>query len=61
MGAHSNCLAEAILMNTHNIDFMKKSAKLSFNFLQISSNTHLICSFDNYNTFLMYQVKTVHL
>ena len=31
-------------MSTHNIGFMKKNAKLSLNYHQISSNTHLISS-----------------
>ena len=34
-------------MSTHNIGFVKKKAKLSLNYHQISSNTHLISSADH--------------
>ena len=40
MGTHQNCLAEAILMSTHNISFCGPLKKMIF---QLSSNTHLIC------------------
>ena len=41
VGAHSNCLAEAILMSTHNIVFYEDLTKIIF---ELSSNTHLISS-----------------
>ena len=47
MGAHLNRLTEAILMSTHNIGFYEDLTKLSLNYHQISSNTHLISSAGN--------------
>ena len=41
MGTHQNRLAEVILMSTHNICFYGELTKI---ILQLSSNTHLICS-----------------
>ena len=41
VGAHSNRLAEAILMSTHNIGFYEDLTKIIF---ELSSNTHLISS-----------------
>ena len=41
MDAHSNRLAEAILMSTHNIGFYEDLIKIIF---ELSSNTHLISS-----------------
>ena len=46
VGVHYNRLAEAILMSTHNIGFYEELTKISLNYHQISSNTHLISSAD---------------
>ena len=40
----SAILMEAILMSTHNIGFCEDLTKISLNYHQISSNTHLISS-----------------
>ena len=41
VGTHWNCLAEAILMSTHNICFYGEIMKI---ILQLSPSTHHICS-----------------
>ena len=43
-GCSLESLGEAILMSTHNISFYEEIAKLSLNYHQKSSNTHLISS-----------------
>ena len=47
-------------MSTHNIDFYEEIAKLSFNYHQISSNTHLISSSD-LSSFELHYKKTCFL
>ena len=42
-------------MSTHNIGFYEEISKLSLNYHQISSNTHLISSADENNKNIQYE------
>ena len=54
-----NCLAEAILMRTHNICFMENYRKLSFNYHQIPPLSVLLLSGGNSPIFCMLSIFNI--